>query len=47
MSVGLAYKLRQYSGIIFQVFCRTVRKKRTVSEILAVGGRYDKMVCFV
>ncbi|KAK7506996.1 hypothetical protein BaRGS_00001847, partial [Batillaria attramentaria] len=44
MSLGWAHKLRQYSGIIFQVFCRTVRKKRTITEILAVGGRYDKMV---
>ncbi|KAK7104638.1 eIF-2-alpha kinase GCN2-like isoform X2 [Littorina saxatilis] len=47
ISLGLVYNLRQHSGLIFQVYCMRPHKKqkgREVSEVLATGGRYDKLV---
>ena len=44
MSLGWIYNLQQYSGIIFQVCIDITRKKKTVSEVFAAGGRYDALV---
>lgn len=43
MNVGWVYS-QFYSGVIFQVAVDVVRKKKTVSEILATGGGYDNLV---
>lgn len=43
VNVGWIYS-HFYSGMIFQVAVDVVRKKKTVSEVLATGGRYDHLV---
>ena len=44
MSLGWIYNLQQYSGLLFQVCIDITRKKKTVSEVFAAGGRYDALV---
>ena len=46
MNVGWIYS-QFYNGVIFQVAVDVVRKKKTVSEVLATGGRYDHLVRLV
>jgi histidyl-tRNA synthetase len=50
VSVGLLYNLHHYSGVLFQVSYHKPHKKhkhQLVPEVLASGGRYDKLVCVV
>ena len=44
MSLGWIYNLQQYSGLLFQICIDITRKKKTVSEVFAAGGRYDALV---
>ena len=47
VGLGLVYNLRQHSGLIFQVYYKKHHKKqktREFSEVIASGGRYDKLV---
>nr|WAQ68452.1 eIF-2-alpha kinase GCN2 [Haliotis discus hannai] len=44
VTVGLMYNHLQYSGIIFQVLRDVKRKRKSAAEVLAAGGRYDKMI---
>ena len=44
VSLGWIYNLQQYSGLLFQVCIDITRKKKTVSEVFAAGGRYDDLV---
>ena len=47
VGLGLVYNLRQHSGLIFQVYYKKQHKKqktREFSEVIASGGRYDKLV---
>ncbi|XP_012935952.1 eIF-2-alpha kinase GCN2 isoform X1 [Aplysia californica] len=44
VSLGLIYNPQQYSGVVFQVMCDNRKKKRVVREVLAAGGRYDKLI---
>ncbi|KAL4238496.1 Eukaryotic translation initiation factor 2 alpha kinase 4 [Mactra antiquata] len=41
VSVGWIYSLQMYSGMTFQVAFDSIKKKKTTSEVLATGGRYD------
>ncbi|CAL1531307.1 unnamed protein product [Lymnaea stagnalis] len=46
VSLGLIYKPSLYSGVVYQVLSDKGTKVRSLpSETLAVGGRYDQMVC--
>ncbi|XP_057337358.1 eIF-2-alpha kinase GCN2-like [Microplitis mediator] len=41
----LAHNMKQHSGIIFQITCDLKRRRRLVGqEVIATGGRYDKML---
>ena len=44
MSLGWIYNLQQYSGLLFQVCIDITRKKKTVPDVFAAGGRYDDLV---
>ncbi|KAL7992472.1 hypothetical protein Chor_016728 [Crotalus horridus] len=44
INLGLVYKIQQHSGIIFQFIAYIKRRQRTVTDILAAGGRYDHMI---
>uniref|UniRef100_A0A6J0TZA8 non-specific serine/threonine protein kinase n=1 Tax=Pogona vitticeps TaxID=103695 RepID=A0A6J0TZA8_9SAUR len=44
INLGLVYKIQQHSGIIFQFIAYIKRRQRTVTDILAAGGRYDHLV---
>lgn len=41
---GLVYKVQLHSGIIFQFVAFIRKRKRTVPDILAAGGRYDHLI---
>ncbi|XP_069116071.1 eIF-2-alpha kinase GCN2-like [Argopecten irradians] len=43
-SLGCIYNTQQYSGVIFQIVFDSKRKKRTIPELIAAGGRYDGLV---
>uniref|UniRef100_A0A2D4K2Q5 non-specific serine/threonine protein kinase n=3 Tax=Micrurus TaxID=8634 RepID=A0A2D4K2Q5_9SAUR len=43
INLGLVYKIQQHNGIIFQFIAYIKRRQRTVTDILAAGGRYDHM----
>ncbi|XP_039198591.1 eIF-2-alpha kinase GCN2 isoform X1 [Crotalus tigris] len=44
INLGLVYKIQQHNGIIFQFIAYIKRRQRTVTDILAAGGRYDHMI---
>ena len=44
VSVGGVYSSPLYQGVMFQVAYDITRKKKTVCEVLATGGRYDHLV---
>ena len=46
--VGFIYKPHHYSGVVFQIYCNVRnKKKKLMPEVLAAGGRYDKLVGFL
>lgn len=45
VSIGLIYNPNQYSGVVYQVMCDNRKKKKVIAEVIAAGGRYDKLVC--
>ena len=51
LAPGLVYNVHHFSGVVFQVVANVQRKKKTVMDVLAAGGRYDHLVrtvvCFV
>ncbi|XP_061551348.1 eIF-2-alpha kinase GCN2 isoform X1 [Phycodurus eques] len=44
VNLGLVYKVQHHSGIIFQFVAFIKKRKRTVPDILAAGGRYDHLI---
>ncbi|GFO47300.1 eukaryotic translation initiation factor 2-alpha kinase 4 [Plakobranchus ocellatus] len=45
VTTGLVYNPHQYSGVLYQVMCdHCKRKRKVVTEVLAAGGRYDKLI---
>lgn len=47
INLGLVYKVHHHSGVIFQFVAFIRKRKRTVPDIVAAGGRYDHLVGFV
>ncbi|XP_023658138.1 eIF-2-alpha kinase GCN2 isoform X1 [Paramormyrops kingsleyae] len=43
VNLGLVYKVQHHRGVIFQFVAFVRRRKRTVLEIIAAGGRYDHL----
>ncbi|XP_060076346.1 eIF-2-alpha kinase GCN2-like [Ylistrum balloti] len=43
-SLGCIYNTQQYSGVIFQIVFDLKRKKRTIPDLIAAGGRYNGLV---
>ncbi|KAK5916625.1 hypothetical protein CgunFtcFv8_011592 [Champsocephalus gunnari] len=43
VNLGLVYKVQHHCGIIFQFVAFIRKRKRTVPDILAAGGRYDHL----
>lgn len=44
VNLGLVYKVQHHSGVIFQFVAFIKKRKRTVPDIVAAGGRYDHLV---
>ncbi|XP_018545619.1 eIF-2-alpha kinase GCN2 isoform X2 [Lates calcarifer] len=44
VNLGLVYKVQHHSGIIFQFVAFIRKRKRTVPDIVAAGGRYDHLI---
>lgn len=44
INLGLVYKVQYHSGVIFQFVAFIRKRKRTVPDIVAAGGRYDHLV---
>ncbi|KAL0169431.1 hypothetical protein M9458_034033, partial [Cirrhinus mrigala] len=44
VNLGLVYKVQHHCGVIFQFVAFVRRRKRTVPDILAAGGRYDHLI---
>lgn len=44
VNLGLVYKVQHHCGVIFQFVAFIRRRKRTVPDILAAGGRYDHLI---
>ncbi|KAG7466333.1 hypothetical protein MATL_G00163870 [Megalops atlanticus] len=44
VNLGLVYKVQHHSGIIFQVVAFVKRRRRTMPDVLAAGGRYDHLI---
>lgn len=47
INLGLVYKVQHHSGVIFQFVAFIRKRKRTVPDIIAAGGRYDHLVGFI
>lgn len=47
VNLGLVYKVQHHRGVVFQFVAFVRRRKRTVVEIMAAGGRYDHLVSFL
>lgn len=45
--MGLVYKVQHHCGVIFQFVAFVRKRKRTVPDIVAAGGRYDHLVGFL
>lgn len=46
INLGLVYKVQHHCGVIFQFVAFVRKRKRTVPDIVAAGGRYDHLVSF-
>uniref|UniRef100_A0A7N9B0T2 non-specific serine/threonine protein kinase n=1 Tax=Mastacembelus armatus TaxID=205130 RepID=A0A7N9B0T2_9TELE len=44
INLGLVYKVQHHSGVIFQFVAFIKKRKRTVPDIVAAGGRYDHLI---
>uniref|UniRef100_A0A3Q1GCR3 Eukaryotic translation initiation factor 2 alpha kinase 4 n=1 Tax=Acanthochromis polyacanthus TaxID=80966 RepID=A0A3Q1GCR3_9TELE len=44
VNLGLVYKVQHHSGVIFQFVAFVRKRKRTVPDIFAAGGRYDHLI---
>ncbi|XP_058254672.1 eIF-2-alpha kinase GCN2 isoform X2 [Hemibagrus wyckioides] len=44
VNLGLVYKVQQHSGVVFQFVAFIKKRKRTVPDIIAAGGRYDHLI---
>lgn len=44
VNLGLVYKVQHHSGVIFQFVAFIRKRKRTVPDIMAAGGRYDHLI---
>ncbi|KAJ8288896.1 hypothetical protein COCON_G00015550 [Conger conger] len=44
VNLGLVYKVQHHSGVIFQFVAFVRRRRRTVPDVLAAGGRYDHLI---
>ncbi|KAM4625732.1 eIF-2-alpha kinase GCN2 [Polymixia lowei] len=44
INLGLVYKVQHHSGVIFQFVAFIRKRKRTVADTLAAGGRYDHLI---
>ncbi|XP_017268281.1 eIF-2-alpha kinase GCN2 [Kryptolebias marmoratus] len=44
VNLGLVYKVQHHSGVIFQFVAFIRKRKRTVPDIIAAGGRYDHLI---
>ena len=44
LTLGLVYNVQQFSGVMFHVVADVRRKKKTIMDVLAAGGRYDALV---
>uniref|UniRef100_A0A673HCI1 eIF-2-alpha kinase GCN2 n=1 Tax=Sinocyclocheilus rhinocerous TaxID=307959 RepID=A0A673HCI1_9TELE len=44
VNLGLVYKVQHHCGVIFQFVAFIRKRKRTVPDVLAAGGRYDHLV---
>ncbi|XP_067310946.1 eIF-2-alpha kinase GCN2 isoform X2 [Pseudorasbora parva] len=44
VNLGLVYKVQHHCGVIFQFVAFIRKRKRTVPDILAAGGRYDHLI---
>lgn len=47
INLGLVYKVQHHSGVIFQFVAFIRKRKKTVPDIIAAGGRYDHLVGFI
>lgn len=47
INLGLVYKVQHHSGVFFQFVAFIRKRKRTVPDIIAAGGRYDHLVGFI
>uniref|UniRef100_A0A8B9LSI3 non-specific serine/threonine protein kinase n=1 Tax=Astyanax mexicanus TaxID=7994 RepID=A0A8B9LSI3_ASTMX len=44
VNLGLVYKVQHHCGVIFQFVAFIKKRKRTVPDIVAAGGRYDHLI---
>ncbi|KAJ8399100.1 hypothetical protein AAFF_G00414790 [Aldrovandia affinis] len=44
VNLGLVYKVQHHCGVIFQFVAFVKRRRRTVPDIVAAGGRYDHLI---
>ncbi|XP_052437387.1 eIF-2-alpha kinase GCN2 isoform X1 [Carassius gibelio] len=44
VNLGLVYKIQHHCGVIFQFVAFIRKRKRTVPDVLAAGGRYDHLI---
>uniref|UniRef100_A0AAY5EBD4 eIF-2-alpha kinase GCN2 n=1 Tax=Electrophorus electricus TaxID=8005 RepID=A0AAY5EBD4_ELEEL len=44
VNLGLVYKVQHHCGVIFQFVAFIKKRRRTVPDIVAAGGRYDHLV---
>ncbi|XP_030637296.1 eIF-2-alpha kinase GCN2 [Chanos chanos] len=44
VNLGLVYKVQHHCGVFFQFVAFIRKRKRTVADIVAAGGRYDHLV---
>uniref|UniRef100_A0A3B4CSF3 non-specific serine/threonine protein kinase n=1 Tax=Pygocentrus nattereri TaxID=42514 RepID=A0A3B4CSF3_PYGNA len=44
VNLGLVYKVLHHCGVIFQFVAFLKKRKRTVPDIVAAGGRYDHLI---
>uniref|UniRef100_A0A8C9TWT7 non-specific serine/threonine protein kinase n=2 Tax=Scleropages formosus TaxID=113540 RepID=A0A8C9TWT7_SCLFO len=44
VNLGLIYKVQHHCGVIFQFVAFVHRRRRTVADIIAAGGRYDHLI---
>uniref|UniRef100_A0AAY4CI97 eIF-2-alpha kinase GCN2 n=1 Tax=Denticeps clupeoides TaxID=299321 RepID=A0AAY4CI97_9TELE len=44
VNLGLVYKIQHHRGVIFQFVAFIRKRRRTVPDVLAAGGRYDHLI---